>query len=131
MLSFTSKQYNTAQPLTDTLSWSGDADLTGCTVYWCYWLAGESPATAVCREATVVDAEAMEVSYTPVLGDVLNPAVYEAEWRVVFPTGEEQSVPDDGDILWTVLPAPHIGPLRGVLQNGLDSVILSGVGLTA
>ena len=82
-----------------TLSVNGEPlILTGATVRFKMWTAGNSATPKVNAVATVVDAQAGRVSYTPVAADTDTADDYEAEFEADFGGGAVISVPNDKNL---------------------------------
>ena len=96
--------------LTDTLTINSTAcNLTGATVYFCMTaLDDESEFTAVKRAATIVDADAGQVSATILAADTATEGDYRQEWEVVYPS-PAQTLTFPNDSYNTIRIIPDLG----------------------
>lgn len=89
----TIKRGDTARTISDTLLLGGSAiDLSGASVR----LVWQRDGVATRRAATIVDAAAGHVSYSPVADDVAVAGRVQIEWEITFSDDSVLTVPTQG-----------------------------------
>ncbi len=99
------KQYDTATPITQTLTQAGAAiNLSGATVTLLLLLPG---AEEVVERAVAIIGDETEgnVQYQPVDEDVENAGHAEGEWKIVYPGPKRKTVPTETPLHIKIFPA--------------------------
>jgi hypothetical protein len=97
------KQHDTAPAIISQLTDSASVpvDLTGATVKF-HMKAQGAGTLKINAAATVADASSGYVEYQPVTADTDTAGDYQAEWEVVYSSGNKQTFPDPGYLTVTI-----------------------------
>lgn len=97
MADYNWKRNDTGPTITAQLSYSDgtNPNLTGAAVKF-IMAVGTAGSTKVAATATIVNAAAGIVSYTPLAADTNTTGDYNVEWQVVFSGGMKVTFPDPG-----------------------------------